>query len=263
MVGETLPDVALTCDVDDKPKGWGQPEADACSMKSEGWPTFYVTWGEARMFRACFAALGRESIVGEADTIAEAIAEAVAKGTRGARFGPGVHERGAAEGVGGLRRAFGLSESEAQIICAEPDHRSAFSAVRDGTVTVVEKKLDDGRRFLAGILAGGDLDTPRMNWILQVPDRIRGRETPIETLSDLLEVYGLRFGPTDTKLLIEEEFEFEEGVTEASVAQRFAPTSAPNGHETFVHIPFEMLGNYQVLVPLGFAVDLTSLREDL
>jgi hypothetical protein len=78
MADRAVRDVALTCDIDDKPKGWGQPETDACSMKLAGWPTFYVTWGEERTFRACFAALGRESIVGEADTIAGAITEAFA-----------------------------------------------------------------------------------------------------------------------------------------------------------------------------------------
>jgi hypothetical protein len=78
MATQALPDVVLSCEVDDKPKGWGQPETDACSMKSAGWPTFYVTWGQEQTFHACFGALGRESVVGEADTIAEAIAEAVA-----------------------------------------------------------------------------------------------------------------------------------------------------------------------------------------
>jgi len=162
-----------------------------------------------------------------------------------------------------LRQAFGLSELEAQTIGTKADNRSTLSAVRDGTITIVEKRLDDGRRFIAGIVAGGNLVSPQMDWILQVPDRIPAQETPIETLGELLEVYGLRFGPTDARLLIEEEFEFEQGVTEASVAQRFAPPPAPKDHETFVHIPFEMLGHYQVLVPLGFALDLTSLRADL
>jgi hypothetical protein len=162
-----------------------------------------------------------------------------------------------------LRQAFGLSELEAQTICTKADDRSAFSAVRDGTVTVVEKRLDDGRRFIAGVLAGGAVGTPQLDWILQVPDRIPARATPIETLSELLEVYGLRFGPTDARLLIEEEFEFEQGVTEASAAQRFTPPPAPKDHETFVHIPFEILGHHSVVVPLGFVLDLTSLRADL
>jgi len=77
-------DVVPSCDVDDKPRGWGQPETDACSMKSAGWPTFYVTWGQHQTFRACFGALGRDSVEGEADTIAEAIAEAVGNLKRGA-----------------------------------------------------------------------------------------------------------------------------------------------------------------------------------
>jgi hypothetical protein len=86
MADQTLLDVAPSCDIDDKPKGWGQPETDACSMKSAGWPTFYVTWGQEQTFRACFGALGRDSVVGEADTIAGAITEAVANFRRGAPF---------------------------------------------------------------------------------------------------------------------------------------------------------------------------------
>lgn len=83
MANQALVDVAPKCDVHDKPKGWGQPETEACSMKLAGWPTFYVTWGQGQTFRACFGALGRENIVGEADTIAGAIAEAVANWKRG------------------------------------------------------------------------------------------------------------------------------------------------------------------------------------
>ena len=151
---------------------------------------------------------------------------------------------------------FGLTEWEIRTTCTQADARSVVS-IRGGemNLTVWEKDHDDGPRVIAiGHHHGG---ATSIGIALPVPSVVQPYETPLETLVDLCEGYGLPVSAGDAEgtLLI--------NAVAPGPNPSFGGVSPRRDHKSLVSsLVFQNIDG-SLEVAFAFHIDATDLLKDL